>query len=225
MIRSYLYISIQIICFAALLMPQSVQSAPGPDDTMLMFVGEDLDMLTIASRREESASQAPAVARVISREEFKTDGSFTLAQALDRTPGFYMARQEWGTKPYLRGIPDSVLFLYDTVPLLSDMTKSVHPLDEELSLAPVKRIEIIRGPGSVLWGPDAFAGIVNVVPLTGRDVNGVETGAYYGHPGDARGFHINAGHDAGLWDAFVSISGRETAADDRVGNVAAFWNG
>jgi outer membrane receptor protein involved in Fe transport len=206
-----------------LLLPAPV-SAAGQNDTMLMFVGEDLSVLSIASRREESARQAPAIACVIPRETFRADGSYTLTQALSKTPGFYMAQKEWGTQPYLRGTPDSILLLYDTVPLLSDMTKATHPLDEELSLAPVKRIEIVRGPGSVLWGPDAFAGIVNIVPLTGKDVNGVETGVDYGHPGDPKGFYLNAGHDGGAWNAFISISGREAEADERVGNVVSFWD-
>jgi outer membrane receptor protein involved in Fe transport len=214
-----------VILTIGLLCPWFAQAAEPdePEDTMLMFVGEELDVLSIASRREESARQAPAVASVITREMINTNGMFTLAQALEQTPGFYMAQKEWGTQPYLRGIPDSILFLYDTVPLQSDITKSVHPIDEELSLAPVKRIEIIRGPGSVLWGPDAFAGIVNVVPLTGKDLSGVETGVYYGSPGGSRGFHINSGYDAGEWDGFISLIGREEAADDRVGNVQAFW--
>jgi outer membrane cobalamin receptor len=194
-------------------------------DTMLMFVGEDLDVLSIASRREESASQAPAVAEVITRQRLEKEGAFTLAQALDRTPGFFMAEKEWGTQPYLRGIPDSVLFLHDTVPMLSDTTKSVHPLDPELSLAGVKRIEIIRGPGSVLWGADAFAGIVNVVPMTGRDFCGVETGVWAGGPDTPRGFHVNAGYDAGAWAGFLSVAGRETAADDRTANLVRFWGG
>jgi outer membrane receptor protein involved in Fe transport len=193
------------------------------EDTLLMFVGEDLDVLSIASRREESARQAPAVATVLTRDMIARNGIFTLSDALGQTPGFYMAQKEWGSRPYLRGVPDSLLFLYDTVPMTSDMTKSVHPLDEDLSLAPVKRIEIIRGPGSVLWGPDAFAGIVNVVPMTGKDLHGVETGAHYSAPGDGRGAYVNAGHDGGAWDGFLSINARETEADDRAANIVSFW--
>lgn len=211
------------------LMPQSFLwagsegASSGHDDTMLMFVGEDLGVLSIASRRQESAWQAPAVAQVVTREELEKRGIRTLSHALEIVPGFYMARKEWGTQPYLRGIPDSVLFLYDTVPLGSDISKSLHPLDHELSLASVKRIEIIRGPGSVLWGPDAFAGIVNVVPMTGKDLDGVETGILYGIPGDQEAFYVNTGHDAGLWDAFLSVSGREGEEDDSVSNLVRFW--
>jgi outer membrane receptor protein involved in Fe transport len=188
-----------------------------------MFVGEDLEVLSIASRRQESAWQAPAVAQVVNRKELEERGIRTLSQALEMIPGFYMARKEWGTQSYLRGTPDSVLFLYDTVPLGSDISKSLHPLDHELSLAAVKRIEIIRGPGSVLWGPDAFAGIVNVVPMTGKDLDGVETGILYGGPGDQEAFYVNMGHDAGLWDAFLSVSGREGEEDDTVCKIVRFW--
>ena len=113
---------------------------PGQDDTMLMFVGEDVETLSIASKRDESAWQAPAVAQVITREELEERGIKTLAQALELVPGFYMAKKEWGTQPYLRGIPNSSLFLYDTVPVISDTSKSLHPLDYDLSLANVKII-------------------------------------------------------------------------------------
>ncbi|WP_373499499.1 TonB-dependent receptor plug domain-containing protein [Desulfococcus sp.] len=199
------------------------EQLPGSDDTFLMFVGEDIEVLTIASRREESASRAPAVAGVVTRKEFIESGRDTLSKVLETVPGFFMAEREWGTKPYLRGTPDSTLFLYDTVPLTSDFTKSLNSLDHDLSLAPVKRIEIIRGPGSVLWGPDAFAGIVNVVPLTGKDFAGVETGVLYGAPGDEAGFYTNLGCDGGLWDGFLSISGRRGDEDDTTFDVIRFW--
>jgi outer membrane cobalamin receptor len=193
------------------------------NDTLLMFVGEDLEVLSIASRRQESAWQAPAVADVITREEIRERGIRTLSHALEMEPGFYMAKKEWGTQPYLRGIPDSVLFLYDTVPTGSDISKSLHPLDHELSLAPIKRIEILRGPGSVLWGPDAFAGIVNLVPMTGKDLEGAETGLLYGSPGNQRAFYANVGHDAGLWNAFLSVSGRKGEENNTGYNVVRFW--
>ena len=196
---------------------------PASNDTALMFVGENLEVLSIASRRRESAWQAPAVAQVVTQNAFREKGSQTVSQVLETVPGFYMAQKEWGTKPYLRGIPESVLFLYDTVPLGSDISKSFNPIDHELSLASVKRIEIIRGPGSVLWGPDAFAGIVNVVPMTGRDLNGAETGVTYGGPGDQRGAYLNIGHDAGPWNAFLSMSGREGAENDDAYTLVRFW--
>ncbi len=193
------------------------------NDTMLMFVGEDLEVLSIASRRRQSAWQAPAVARVITREDIHEKGIQTVSHALAMEPGFYMAQKEWGSQPYLRGIADSVLFLYDTVPTGSDISKSIHPLDNELSLAPIKRIEILRGPGSVLWGADAFAGIVNLVPLTGKDLDGFQGGVIHGSPNGQRAVYANVGHDAGMWDAFLSISGRTGEESDTAYNLVRFW--
>jgi len=196
----------------------------GPDETLLMFVGEETKVLGIASRREQSAWQAPAVARVLTRNDLRKQGADTLRDALKNVPGFYMAQKEWGTQPYLRGIPNSTLFLYDTVPIGSEVTKSIHHLDYDLALWSVKRIEIINGPASVLWGPDAFAGLVNVVPMTGKDLDGVETGAFYqNNTGDHYGCFINAGHDGGLWDAFLGVSGRRAEEDDRKFRIVRFW--
>jgi outer membrane receptor protein involved in Fe transport len=117
-----------------------------------------------------------------------------------------MSPREWGTQPYLRGVSNSILFLYDSVPLTSDNTKTINPLDEELSLGPIERIEVIRGPGSVLWGPDAFAGIVNIVPKQGRDIDGVELNLLGGTPDHEADFNVNWGKNAGPWEAFLSIS-------------------
>jgi len=206
------------------LMAESGEVAPAENDTVLMFVGEDLEVLSIASRHEEGVWQAPAVARVITRKDLWEQGVRTLSQALEMTPGFYMAQKEWGSETYVRGIPNSALLLYDTVvPMGSDATKSLQPLGYELSLASVKRIEIVRGPGSVLWGPDAFAGIVNVVPMTGKDLDGVETGVLYGGPGDHGALYANMGHDGGEWDGFISLSGRTIEEDDTTCNIVRFW--
>ncbi|MFA6899633.1 MAG: TonB-dependent receptor [Desulfurivibrionaceae bacterium] len=146
------------------------------EETMLMFVGEALPVATVASRHPESPLAAPAMVTVVGREEIERRGWQTLADLLSVQPGFFMAAGGRGSVPYLRGIRDSVLFLYDGVPITTDVTKSLAPLDREMSLVGVDRVEIVRGPGSVLWGPDAFAGVVNIVPLRGRQRPGVETG-------------------------------------------------
>jgi len=138
----------------------------------LLFVGEEVKVLTVASRYPEKPSQAPAVAQVFTAEQIKAWGIRTLGELLSQLPGFFVNPLEGGSIPYLRGLPNGVLFLYDGVPLTSDSTKNVHPLDEELSLDHIDRVEIVRGPASVLWGPDAFAGVVNIVPKKGLKKGG-----------------------------------------------------
>lgn len=203
---------------------------PGPSgtaaasDTLLMFVGEDLEVLSIASRRREAAWSAPAVARVITRSEMDNKNARTIAQSLEGTPGFYVNQTEKGSRIYLRGIPDSALFLFDTVPLGSGVIKSDKMIDFETSLASVKRIEVIRGTGSVLWGPDAFAGVVNVVPKTGQDLQGFESGVVLSseeYPGEV---FLNHGMNRSDWSTFLSVTGRKDRNQDDPLNVVRFWH-
>ncbi|MCA1784443.1 MAG: TonB-dependent receptor plug domain-containing protein, partial [Desulfobacteraceae bacterium] len=210
-------------CLAVCLLP-SVGYAGASSDTMLMFVGEELEVLSIASRRQEAAWSAPAVARVITRDDMDDKNALTIADSLQGTPGFYLNRTEKGSNIYMRGIPDSALVLFDTVPMGSGVIKSDTMIDFETSLAPVKRIEVIRGAGSVLWGSDAFAGVVNVVPKTGKDLQGAESGLVASteqYPGEA---FVNYGANHSDWSSFVSVSGRKNRHPDDRFNVVNFWN-
>lgn len=171
-----------------------------------MFVGETLPVVTVASRQPESPAAAPAMVTVVGREEIERHGYQTLAELLAMQPGFFIASRGRGSAPYLRGLPDAVLFLYDGVPITTDVTKSLAPLDREISLVGVGRVEIVRGPGSVLWGPDAFAGVVNIVPLRGRQRPGLEAGLSVGSE-QQRGATVTWGTTHPQWDTFLAVAG------------------
>ncbi len=104
------------------------------------------------------------------------------------------------------------------------MVKSEKLIDFETSLASVKRIEVIQGAGSVLWGSDAFAGVINVVPKTGKDLQGIETGVISdteNYPGEA---FLNHGMSFSDWSTFVSVAGRKNQNHDDSFNVIRFWH-
>ncbi len=153
----------------SVVLAEDVDSA---EETMLMFVGESESVVTVASRHPESPTTAPAIVTVVGREEIELHGYRTLAELLNDQIGFYMAAGGRGTVPYLRGLRDSILFLYDGVPLATEVTKNFAVLDREISLDAIERIEIVRGAGSVLWGADAFSGVVNIVPKSGSSIPG-----------------------------------------------------
>ena len=193
------------------------------EDTSLLFVGEDEKLLSIGSRKEESAWQVPAVATVIDREAFGRQGMQTLADVLDTLPGFYVQSLDSGTRLYLRGISDSALVLYDTVPLASFTEKSLNLIDTQLPLSAVRQVEVVRGPGSMLWGPDAFAGIVNVVPLTGKDFSGVQTGLMYDSEDSLTRAHVNMGKKSQNWDGFLSVNAGRTGDEDFSDDITRFF--
>jgi len=203
-------------------------SASAMDETMLMFVGEELEIVTVASRTPESPSTAPAVVLVIDHNEIINYGYKTVAEVLSAQPGFYIADQGTGSIPYVRGISNGILILYDGVPVPTGGLRNYYPLDHELSLSSVKRIEIIRGPGSVLWGADAFAGIVNIVPFTGKDFaqkaieekSGLKKDAGHGKAEISAGSRntLNGFADTGYqgknWDAYISVYGAQNRYDN-----------
>ncbi|MDT8421786.1 MAG: TonB-dependent receptor plug domain-containing protein [Desulfuromonadales bacterium] len=191
------------VCPAA---ASAVLPADAAEETMLMFIGESQPVVTVASRSPESPATAPAIVTVIDREEIAQRGYRTLAELLADQPGFFIAAGGRGSVPYLRGLRDAVLFLYDGVPLATDVTKSFAPLDRELNLAAVDRVEIVRGPGSVLWGPDAFAGVVNIVPLSGRRHPGAGV-SLQGGSDNLRGGTVSWGERTPDWEAFLFAGG------------------
>jgi len=203
-----------ILLWIALCLSQAAQAQDTvPDaasvfeETELMFMGEELYTVSIASRKAEPLRRAPAAVTVVQGEELKKYR--TLAEVLRRVPGVFVDRNELKERIYLRGVPDSFLVMMDGVPFSSDASTKDYPRGMELSLEYIDKIEIIRGPGSALWGPDAFSGIVNLVTKKGEKLQGIaitgEAGAY-----QTRGSSVQAGFGKKGWDAFLFASASQT---------------
>ncbi len=175
------------------------------EDTMLMFVGEEKSVVTAASRFPESPLTAPAMVTLIEHDEIQRKGYRTLGELIADQPGFFVVNAGRGSVVFLRGLRDAVLFLYDGVPLTTDITKSFAPLDREFSINAVQRVEIITGPGSVLWGTDAFAAVVNIVPSRGSQRPGWQLGSELGNQSLAAG-SLSWGHAGTAGDAFLQAA-------------------
>lgn len=153
-------------------------------DESLYFLGTDIDILTASEGRPEYPHLMPNIS-----EEYKDiDVKYTLGDFLSSKPGFFMEKGEGESTLYLRGIQNGALILYNGVPITNDLTKNFNIVDGELSLSGVNKIEVIRGASSTLWGPDAFGGIVNIVPKYGGDINGVKVSG-----------NLNTGNDKSFW--------------------------
>jgi len=148
------------------------------NDTMLMFVGEELYTVSAASRREESVRKASAAVTVLGRKELRRYR--TLTDALRSVPGFYIDHSGIKEQVFLRGVADSFLMLIDGVPMANDSSNIDYPRGPDLSLDYVEKVEIVRGPGSALWGADAFSGVINVVTRKGGDAEGLTLSAEAG---------------------------------------------
>jgi outer membrane receptor protein involved in Fe transport len=145
--------------------------------------------ITGAAKHAQSAREAPARVSVITREEIERYGYRTLGEALRTVPGFYLAGDrsydQLGVRGFLRpnDFSDRILVLVNGHTYNNDLYQQAYlGQDFGIDLESIDHIEVIRGPGSALYGGNAFFAVVNVVTTTGRDTPGVqpliETGSY-----------------------------------------------
>lgn len=160
-----------------------------PPGAAPQFFGEEGAAVLRSSERVEDA---PGLIAVVDDRQIRERGYRTLADLLRDVPGFYVEPDPRRDVVFTRGVPQSILIVYDGVPLVFDTGRDDLPVGEELSLAHVRRVEVLRGPGTALWGANAFNGIVNVVSDDGRDVAGVRIRA----EGAAGGSTLGAGEIA-----------------------------
>ena len=142
--------------------------------TELALFGEE-DLVVTAARYEQKASEAPAVIEVITADEIKKSGATNLIDLLSHLPGAFESLAMSGRVGLIfRGQNfGSIKFMIDGHPinqlLYGDFDNWV-----KMDLDIVKQIEVIRGPGSALYGTDAFSGVINIITKKGSDINGVE---------------------------------------------------
>jgi outer membrane receptor protein involved in Fe transport len=88
----------------------------------------------------------------------------------------------------VRGTAQAALLLRDGVSMFEPVT-NVGTYNRSLPLETIKSIEVVTGPGGVLWGANSFLGIVNLISKDADDINGIEASAGYGDgPGSPQDF-------------------------------------
>ena len=123
--------------------------------------------VTTASRVEEQLTRSTATMTVVTARDIERAGFRTVYDVLARVPGFLVSSQAtWklvGTRGLLADGNDHILLLIDGHAQNSILAHGFQQQDQMPTLEKVERIEIIRGPGSVLWGASAAHAIINIV--------------------------------------------------------------
>lgn len=148
----------------------------------------DKEFVSIATGTKQTLRRAPSVTSVITAEDIKAMGATSLDEVMESIPGVHVTRAaiSYFSLYSIRGIGSNpttnpqVLMLQNGVPTNStwrgDRGQSVGaPLLENIS-----RIEVIRGPGSALYGADAFSGVINIITKNAATASGTEVGARLG---------------------------------------------
>jgi len=122
-----------------------------------------------AAKRLETVMETSAIVTVLSREDIQARGYRVLADVLEDIPGFesYRSVMLWGRRmPMARGAARTILVLWNGMPL-NPAHENLNSMWVDLPIGVIERVEVVSGPGGVLWGANAYLGIVNVVTERG----------------------------------------------------------
>ncbi len=153
----------------------------GEEDDLYLLYGND-EMISIATGFSQPISKAPSTASVITAEDIKAMGALTIEEALESVPGLHYSLSTLTSlgQINIRGIKTSitpqVLIMLNGYRISSDLLSGVFSESSKINVQNISRIEIIRGPGSAIYGADAFSGVINIVTKSAKELNGFSTG-------------------------------------------------
>lgn len=168
--------------------------AARPDADFTQLSLEELGSIKVptvvgASKHEQKITEAPSAVSIVTRQDIQEYGYRTLAEVLNGVRGLYVTFDRANDFLGIRGVNRPGDFggrtlininghrvnepIFDSALLGHEL-----PLDVDL----IERVEVIRGPGSSLYGNNAFFGIVNIVTREGHEFGekGIEASTSYG---------------------------------------------
>ena len=203
-------------------------SIPQADITKaeILFSGpteEDLyrtdEMLVSATGSLKPVVLAPSVATVISKEEIEAMGARSLNEVLETVPGLHVAPSSlvgplftnYSIRGILTALNPEVLLLINGIPIKENYSGN-RSNRFTLPVAMISRVEVVRGPGSAVFGADAFAGTINVITKDGHEINGVQVGLRHGSF-DTSDFWVQYGGNHNGWDVIAGFESVRNGSD------------
>ena len=195
----------------------------GNDDPTLLSLEQLLDLdVQSASKFTQKASEAPSSVTVVSAAEIRRLGYRKLADILNSIRGLYVTSDRnysyLGTQGIgpLGNYNTGVVVMVDGI-LLNDPIYSQgsigleFPVDVDL----IERVEYIPGPGSAIYGSNAFFGVVNVITRNGKGVGGLEVSTEAGSWGTYKGRATWGQRYSNDLDVLLSVAGYSSRGRDQ----------
>lgn len=169
----------QVPIFVALCLfsvPGHAGEARSPSDYTELDLQQLLSVVVTPTKQQQSPEEAPAVVAVITCRDIQRFGYRTVADALRSVPGVAVIDDHVSQHLGIRGLFGDFETPNDTVKvMINGQPVSFRPTAggflglELIPIEAVKRIEVLRGPGSALYGANAFLGVVNVITFDGSE--------------------------------------------------------
>ncbi len=176
--------------------------------------------VTSATKSSMPLRQAPAVIAVITAAQIRERGYQSVGEALESLPGLDLLNDHYqynlgvrGISPGARGWSRTVKVMIDGQPVSFRPSQEAWLGEELIPVAAIERIEVIKGPASVLYGANAYLGVVNVITKDGEHARGGEVtvrsgfGAHLADPGAS----ALVGGAGGRFDALAAVGASSPA--------------
>ncbi len=172
----------------------------------------DIEVVITATRIEQSVAELPVTINVVKAEEIAASQAKNAGEALSLLPGVVIKTQgSWGalTSVRVRGATSTqVLVMVDGRPLNSAQSGTVDLTD--IPVADVERIELLRGPGSSLYGAYALGGVINIITRKGGGPAKTEVSSAAGSLGAS---NYNLSHTGGEGKLAYSFNVEKASSD------------
>ena len=133
--------------------------------------------VTTASKEPEQVWKTSAAIFVITQEDIQRSGATSIPEALRLAPGVEVARidsNRWsiGIRGFGSRLSRDVLVLIDGRTVYTTLLAGTYWEVQNVLLEDVDRIEVIRGPGGIIWGPNAVNGVINIITKSSKETHG-----------------------------------------------------
>jgi iron complex outermembrane receptor protein len=183
--------------------------------------------VTSVSKKEQKISKVAAAIYVIGREDIRRSGATNIPDLLRMVPGMDVAQtraDDWAisARGFNGVFANKLLVLIDGRTVYSPVYSGVFWFMQDVPLADIERIEVIRGPGATVWGANAVNGVINIITKSSKETHGgliegsagsqlagqglVQYGGTAGKSGDYRVFASYSGYDS-----LLGSNGRQAA--------------
>jgi outer membrane cobalamin receptor len=181
----------------------------GIEDFEELDLEELLDVVFTASKHRQSIFWSPSAITVFTREDIRTSGAADLADLLRRVPGFDVYRLKpsfplVGARALTTASNNLILLLVDGREAVTEVSGFALWSSMTIDMDEVERVEVIRGPGSALYGANAFAAVVSITTVADKPPDGGDVLLSAGEKGRQRLFG-RVRHTTGLGDGALSF--------------------
>jgi iron complex outermembrane receptor protein len=163
------------------------QPSPTEQNQLKQMSLEDLGKVEVTtfSKNPIEVWDTPTAIYVISSDDFLRSGVTNIADALRLAPGVEVARLSsttWavGIRGLQSNFSKSVLVLIDGRNVYTPLFAGVYWDVQDMPLEDIDRIEVIRGPGGTIWGPNAANGVINIITRHSSETKGIMATALAG---------------------------------------------